>query len=80
MRGMDGGSGSLFSYVDLESRVRSDHPLRTIREIANAALEAMTEDFAALYPLGLVGHRSRLSVCCGRCCCRHFMESDRNGS
>src|SRR6266542_2992963 len=24
MRGMDGGSGSLFSYVDLESRVRSD--------------------------------------------------------
>lgn len=50
MRGMAIGSGSLFSYVDLESRVRSDHPLRLIREIANASLEAMTGDFAALYP------------------------------
>jgi transposase len=50
MRGTDGGSGSLFSYVDLESRVRNDHPLRLIREIANAALEALSEDFAALYP------------------------------
>jgi transposase len=50
MRGIDGGSGSLFSYVDLEWRVRRDHPLRSIREIANAALGALTEDFAALYP------------------------------
>lgn len=49
MRGTDSRSGSLFSYVDLESRVRGDHPLRLIREIANAALEALTEDFAALY-------------------------------
>ncbi len=37
MRGSDDSSGSLFSYVDLEARVRGDHPLRTIREIANAA-------------------------------------------
>jgi transposase len=50
MRGSDTRSGSLFSYVDLESRVRRDHPLRAIREIANAALEALSEDFAALYP------------------------------
>jgi transposase len=39
----------LFSYIDLEARVRRDHPLRTIREIANAALAALSADFAALY-------------------------------
>ena len=50
MRGTDERTGSLFSYVDLEARVRRDHPLRPIREIANAALAALSEDFAALYP------------------------------
>jgi transposase len=50
MRGSDERTGSLFSYVDLESRVRRDHPLRPIREIANAALAVLSEDFAALYP------------------------------
>jgi transposase len=52
MRGSDGRSGSLFSYVDLEVRVRPDHPLRTIRAIANAALVALNKDFEALYPRG----------------------------
>ena len=50
MRGSDERSGSLFSYVDLEARVRRDHPLRPIREIANAALTDLSGDFAALYP------------------------------
>ena len=46
-------SGELFSYVDLEKRVRSDHPLRAIRAIVNAALAALEADFAALYaPVG----------------------------
>lgn len=49
MRGSDERSGSLFSYVDLEARVRKDHPLRTIREIANAALGALSKDFDRLY-------------------------------
>jgi transposase len=53
MRGWDDRSGSLFSYVDLEARVRRDHPLRTIREIANTALADLTSDFAALYPARL---------------------------
>ena len=53
MRGSDERSGSLFSYVDLEARVRPDHPLRTIREIANAALVDLTKEFAALYPARL---------------------------
>ncbi len=50
MRGSDVRSGSLFSYVDLEQRVRADHPLRTIREIVNAALADLSADFDALYP------------------------------
>jgi transposase len=49
MRGGDEKSGRLFSYIDLEDRVRADHPLRPIREIANAALATLSGDFAALY-------------------------------
>jgi len=41
MRGSDDGTGALFSYVDVELRIRRDHPLRRIREIANAALDAL---------------------------------------
>ena len=49
MRGKDERTGSLFSYVDLEARVRRDHPLRAIRGIANAALADLTRDFHVLY-------------------------------
>jgi transposase len=49
MRGDDEICGKLFSYIDVEDRVRADHPLRLIREIANAALAALTGEFAALY-------------------------------
>src|SRR5450432_940483 len=49
MRGSDSRTGSLFSYVDIESRVRRDHPLRTIRQLADAALETLTADFSRLY-------------------------------
>ena len=49
MRGSDERSGELFSYVDLEKRVRSDHPLRTIRSLTDRALETLSGDFAALY-------------------------------
>src|SRR5713226_9864891 len=49
MRGSDQRSGELFSYVDLEQRVRPDHPLRAIRELTDSALAALSRDFAALY-------------------------------
>ena len=53
MRGGDNRTGELFSYVDLEARVRRDHPLRAILEIVNEALIALERDFAALYsPIG----------------------------
>jgi transposase len=39
--------------VDLEARVRRDHPLRAIREIVNEVLSALADEFTALYsPLG----------------------------
>src|SRR4051794_6555831 len=49
MRGSDKRSRELFSYVDLEQRVRQDHPLRAIRSLTDAALESLSADFAALY-------------------------------
>src|SRR6266513_4364980 len=53
MRGGDEQTGELFSYVNLEKRVRSDHPLRAIRGLVNEALVALEREFAALYsPIG----------------------------
>jgi transposase len=53
MRGSDERSGSLFSYVNLETRVPKGHPLRAIREIANGALLDLSADFEAMYvPFG----------------------------
>src|ERR687892_2775800 len=49
MRGTDKRSGELFSYVDLEQRVRADHPLRAIGEVVSTALAALSGDFAGLY-------------------------------
>ena len=52
MRGSEAAAGSLFSYVDLEKRVRAEHPLRVIRGIVNGALAAMSAEFDALYAPG----------------------------
>jgi len=53
MRGDDVRTGELFSYVDLEDRVRRGHPLRAIRLIVNEALGSLEGAFAALYsPIG----------------------------
>jgi transposase len=53
MRGDDGICGNLYSYIDLEKRVRADHPLRVIREVANTALRSLSSEFAKLYsPIG----------------------------
>jgi len=44
MRGTDGTSGSLFSYVDFEDRIPARHPLRKIRQIVNDALVSLDGD------------------------------------
>src|ERR1044071_4795016 len=49
MRGCDHQSGSLFSYIDLERRIRPDHPLRTIRRLVDDALAALDRAFSDLY-------------------------------
>jgi len=49
MRGSDSRSGSLFTMVDLEARVRRDHPLRAIRQFVGSALESLTGEFSRLY-------------------------------
>ncbi len=49
MRGSDRRSGALFSYVNIEERVPTGHPLRVIRGIANEALASMSGAFDALY-------------------------------
>jgi len=49
MRGSDQRAGSLFAYVDLETRIGKDHPLRLIREIVNEALAGLNKAFEGLY-------------------------------
>jgi transposase len=49
MRGSDRRSGELFSYIGIESRIRADHPLRTIKSIVDDALAEMSAEFDALY-------------------------------
>jgi transposase len=49
MRGQDGHTGSMFSYVDLELRIPASHPLRKIRAFVNAALAALDAEIAKLY-------------------------------
>ena len=49
MRGSDAGSGSLFSYVDLASRVPTKHPLRVIKGIVDEVLASLDAAFERLY-------------------------------
>jgi transposase len=49
MRGTDEASGSLFSYVDLEERIPTRHPLRKVRQIVNDALASLDAKFDRLY-------------------------------
>src|SRR3954447_22780005 len=49
MRGRDDRSEGFFSYVRLEERIPSDHPLRAIRALADHALGSLNERFEGLY-------------------------------
>ena len=49
MRGWDNRRDGLFSYVRPESRIPNNHPLRLIRGVADEALAALNDQFAALY-------------------------------
>jgi transposase len=49
MRGDDEKQGGLYSYVTLEQRVPSEHPLRKIRPMLDRALERLDGEFELLY-------------------------------
>ena len=49
MRGTDVDQGGMFSYISLESRVPSKHPLRGIRALLDEALRGMHRDFDRVY-------------------------------
>jgi len=52
MRGIDGRTGELFSYVALEKRVPAKHPLRLVRSVVNEVLAALDSDFSKAYADG----------------------------
>jgi transposase len=49
MRGDDDRQGAMWSYVSAEDRIPADHPLRPIREMADAALRELSPLFESLY-------------------------------
>jgi transposase len=49
MRGHDEQQESMYSYISPEKRVPSDHPLRRLRAMVDAALKEMSPQFAELY-------------------------------
>ena len=49
MRGIDHQQADMYSYLSPEARVRADHPLRSIRAMADLALANMSERFDAMY-------------------------------
>ena len=49
MRGPDAQQAAMFSYVGLEERIPSDHPLRAIRAMADGALRSLSSLFSRLY-------------------------------
>ena len=52
MRGEIDPQASMFSYVDLESRIPQDHPIRKVRKIVDTALQEIEPWFDDLYATG----------------------------
>jgi transposase len=49
MRGIDHQQADMYSYLSPEMRVKADHPLRSIRAMADRALANMSERFDGMY-------------------------------
>src|SRR5215831_17814936 len=49
MRGRQDRQVSMLAFVDVESRIRLDHPLRTIKVLADEALADLSPLFDAMY-------------------------------
>jgi len=57
MRGRITPNPSFIAFLDLESKIRSNHPLRRIKVLADAALKEMDGDLTAIY-----SHQGRASI------------------
>ena len=49
MRGCRDSQVTMLAFIDLESRVPPDHPLRTIKVLADRALEELSPEFDGMY-------------------------------
>ena len=49
MRGRRDPQATMLAFVDLEERVPKDHPLRTIKTVADEALERLSPEFDRMY-------------------------------
>src|SRR3990172_3753377 len=49
MRGRREPQVTMLAFVDMEERVPQDHPLRTIKALADGALAALSEEFDGMY-------------------------------
>ena len=63
MRGSDRQQADMYSYLSPEERVRTNHPLRAIRTMADEALKNMSARFDTMYARR-GGHPSRQKNCC----------------
>jgi transposase len=52
MRGRRNPQLSMLAFVDLDTRIPADHPLRTVKRLADAALAALSPVFDRLYAAG----------------------------
>lgn len=48
MRGEGEDQGAMFSYVTMEQRIPSDHPIRGIRRMADEAMRELDATFSAM--------------------------------
>lgn len=49
MRGQASPQSAMFSYVSLEERIPSSHPLRKLRMLVDSVLASMDDEFDAIY-------------------------------
>jgi hypothetical protein len=62
IRGRRNPQLTMLAFIDLEERVPTAHPLRTIKRLANEALADLSSTFDAMYARR-GGRRSRPSAC-----------------
>ena len=55
MRGRHDPQATMLAFVDLEERVPTDHPLRTIKVVADEALERLSAEFDGIEVWSVLG-------------------------